>query len=363
MSAISEMTRQAVDLRVCVDVAAKLTATATAAAARLGEDLSPYDAAKAARTTLAEVKDALEMAQRRAQQFDNTITHLSHVLPFLEEGWAEQRALLRHAIDENAEDGLASWLNYWFAAASSRRIGALRRLQSGIALPLGERISDATDALAGNDRSLPHKVLEAYRVLQIGADGVRVGPRQVPDRLVLADHGPGHYEPDHSVREGLRLLAARLALHYGLPDQADAMLAAGGQNTAARLALRSRSARLRGDSDEAESLLGQARDLDPHDLDVTAASITRARQRGKPDSALDYARASAGALLSLSDSHSDIEGDIGRLIGPPAELWIALAERARDEGNSDHALRFLDPYMRLDQQLGRVLRQRRRALP
>ncbi len=342
MSASSEMTRQAVDLRVRVDAAAKLTATATAAAASLGEGLSLHDAAVAVRKVLADVKDALEVAQRRAQQLDNTITHLSRVLPFLEEGWAQQRALLRHAIDENAQDGLASWLNYWFAAASSRRVGALRRLQSDIALPLGALISDAAVALAGNDRSLPHKVLQAYRVLQIGADGVRVGPRQVPDRLVLADHGPGHYEPDHSVREGLRLLAARLALHYGLPDQADAVLEASGQNTAARLALRSRSARLRGDSDEAESLLGQARDLDPHDLDVSAALIAQARQRGKADSALDYARASAGALLSLSDSLSDVEGDIGRLIGPPGELWIALAERARDEGNRDHALRFVD---------------------
>jgi hypothetical protein len=334
MSALAEMTQQAVDLRAHVDVAAKRTATATASAARLGKDRSPHDAAVAARKALAEVKDALEVAQRRAQQLDNTITHLSRVLPFLEEGWAEQRALLRRAIDENAQDGLASWLNYWFAAASSRRMGALRRLQSDFALPLGERMSDAADALAGNDLPLPHKVLQAYRVLQIGADGVRVGPRQVPDRLVPADHGPGHYEPDHCVREDLRLLAARLALHYGLPDQADTMLHAG-PNTAARLALRSRSARLRDDSDEGESLLGQARDLDPHDLDVTEASIVQARQRGKADSALDYARASVGAFLSLSDV-----GDIGRLVDPPAELWIALAERARDEGNRDRALGF-----------------------
>ena len=340
MSAIAEMIQQAVDLRVQV-VAAELTATA-AAVECLGADLSPHDAAAMARKVLADAKDALEVAQRRVQQLDNMITHYSRVLPFLEEGWKEQRDRLRHAIDENAQDGLASWLNYWFAAASSRRVGALRWLQSDVALPLGERMSDAADALAGNDRLPWHKVLEAYKVLQIGADGVRVGPRQVPDRLVSADHGPGHYEPDHSVREDLRLLAARLALHYGLPGQADAVLDAGGQNTAARLALRSRSARLRDASDEAESLLGQARDLDPHDLDVTVALIAQARQRGKADSALDYARASAGALLSLSDSLSDVEGDIGRLIGPPAELWIALAERARDEGNRDHALRFLD---------------------
>lgn len=342
MSAIAEMNRQAVDLRARVDITAELTATVTAAAACVGEGLRPHEAAAAARKVLADVKDALEAAQRRAQQLDDTITHLSGVLPFLEEGWAEQRGLLRHAIDDNAQDGLASWLNYWFAAASSRRVGALRRLQSEFALPLGERMSDAADALAGTDRPLPRKVLQAYRVLQIGADGVRVGPRQVPDRLTLADHGPRHYEPDHSVREDLRLLAARLALHCGLPGQADAVLDVGDQHTAARLALRSRSATLRDASDEAESLLGQARDLDPNDLDVTAASIALARQRGKADSALDYARASVRALLSLSDSLSDVEGDIGRLIDPPAELWIALAERAQDEGNRDHARRFLD---------------------
>ena len=332
MSSIAEMIRQADEqLSIQVNVAAGLAVAA--AAEHLDEARSLRDAAVAARRALAERGRALDTAQLRIRQLDNAVAHLSRVLPFLEEGWAEQRDLLERAISRDAQDGLASWLNYWFAAASSRRIDALRRLQSDVALPaaaatVAERMSVATRALDERDWQLCREVLE------IGSDGAQVGQRQVPDWKAPGDQGPRL-----AVREELRLMAARLALHNGLADYADVMLGAAdqGQSTAPRLALRSRSARLRGADGEVEALLRQARDLDPRDLDVTVESIAQARRRGEPDTALDHARSAVGSLLSLHD----IDGDIARLVDPPAELWIAVAERASDEGDRDGARRFL----------------------
>src|ERR1035437_4883816 len=333
MSSTAQISRRAEERRrTQLNVAAGLAMAA--AAERLDEAPSPHDATVVARRVLAERRRALDTAQLRVRQLDNTVVHLSRVMPFLEEGWAEQRDTLKHAISDNAQDGLASWLNYWFAAASFRRADALLRLQSDVALPpaasiVANRMSVATRALADDDWQFCHGVLE------IGVDGVQVGPRQVPDCRIPGDRGP-----DDSVREYLRLLAARLALHNRLPDQADAMLGANSQDqsTAPRLALRARSARLRGAGSEAESLLKQARDLDPRDLDVTVASIAQARQRGELDTALDNARSAVETLLSLSD----VDSDIGRLVDAPAELWITIAERAWDEGDRDAAQRFLD---------------------
>ena len=328
MSVIGELIRRADErLRSQAGVAAGLTD----AVARAGLDqiASPDKALVAAHTLLADRREALAAAQRRVRQLDDTVTRLVRALPFLEEGWPEQRVRLQATIREDPEAGLADWLNYWFGAASSRRLDALRRLRSNVPLPpgranIGERLSVAARALAEDDW------LPCQEILLLGATGVRVGNRQVPDRP-----GPDYREPDDQVREDLRLLAARLALHNGLHDQADAALK--GPDTAPRLALQSWVARLAGKGDDAESLLAKARDLDPYDLDVTAESIARARQRRDVYDALDVARAAVAAFPSLGD----IDGDIGRLVGPPPEIWVALAERARDEDDHDSARRFL----------------------
>ena len=332
MSFIVETIRQADErLRAQFNIAAGL---AEAVAAQRLDEVPSRDDATVARQVLADRKRALEEAQRRVEQLDCLVQHLSRVMRFRPEGWPEERALLEHAISEDAQDGLASWLNYWFAAASSRRIGALQRLQADVALPpaaqiVAERMAVATRALAEKDWQLCHEVL------QIGGDGVQIGPRQIPDR-----QAHGRQEPDDPVREDLRRLTVRLALHNGLPYQAEDVLGADGQDqdTAPRLALRARSARLRRAGREAESLLREAQDLEPRDLDVAAESIAQARQRGEPDTALDYARSAVEVLLSLAD----VEGDLGRLVDPPAELWFAVAERAWEEGDHDVARRLLD---------------------
>ena len=332
MSSIAELIRQADD-----QLSRQLTAAAGLAAAAAAEQLdgarSLHDVAVEVRRALAEWGGALDTAQLRIQQLDNAVVHLSRVLPFLDAGWAEQRDLIERAISQDARDGLASWLDYWFAAASSRRIDALKRLQSDVTLPpaaatVAERMSVATRALADKDWQL------CREILQIGCDGLQVGQRQVPEWKARGDPGQGL-----AVREELRLMAARLALHHELTDQADVLLdvADHGQPTAPRLALRSRSARLHGADAEAEALLTQARDLDPRDLDVTVELIAQAHRREEPDAALEHARSTVGSLLSLND----IDGDIARLVDPPAELWIAVAELASDEGDRNGTRRFL----------------------
>jgi tetratricopeptide (TPR) repeat protein len=340
MSAIAELTRAADErLRAQVNVVTKLAASAVAG--RLDGPAGPHDAAVAARRVLAELASALDTAQLRVQELDDAVAHFAHVLPFLEEGWPRQQALLTRAIDENPLDGLASWLNYWFAAASTHRVDALRRLLADVPLPggadiLAERIAEATDGLAENDWA------RCYEIVLTGADGLRVGLREIPDQPVPkeGEGGPGQFEPSQPVRENLRLLAVRIALHDQLPDQADAVLRKDclDRDSAARLALRSRLARSRGQADAANSLFKRARDKNPRDMDAVMESMLRVRERGEPGRALQYARDAVSELLSLGD----VEGDISRLIDPPAELWIALAERAEDNAEHDRALYFLD---------------------
>jgi len=332
MSSIADLFRQA-DKR--LQSQAKV-AGLTEAAAGAGLDEMPLtsEALVVARRLLADRTEALAAAQRQVRQLEDTVAQLSRALPFLEGSWPWQRDLLRKAISDDAGAGLAEWLNYWFAAASARRFAALRRLQSDVSLPgeyrvMGERLAVAARGLAEDDW------LPCREILLLGAAGVRVGRRQVPDRLVPDRLVPGGHEPDLAVREDLRLLAARLALHNGRLDEAGDVL--GTDESAPRLALRSQLARLRGDVAQAEALFRQSRDYTVGDLDVVAESITRARQRGDMDGALDDARAVVEALPSLAD----IDGDMGRLVGPPSELWIALAERARDEEDDDSARGFL----------------------
>lgn len=327
MSGSGEMIRRAGErLSAGVNDAAALAALASATGVE--EALDPRGAAVAARKTLADLKQALATAQLRATRLDSAVAHVSGVLPFLEEGWQARRVWLQQAIYQDTREGLAAWLDDWFTAASSRRVDALWRLLSDITVPHGaevvsKRLSDATDALAKKDW------LRCHKVLQIGADGVHVGPRQVPDE---------------QVRENLRLLSARLALGDRLLDQAAALLPGQGKNTkdeqqaasGAQTALRARLARM-GRGGEPAALLAQAREKSPADLDVAVESIAQARDRGEQDSALDYARTAVRTLPSLIDA----DGDAGRLVDPPAELWIALAERARDEGDYESADDFL----------------------
>jgi hypothetical protein len=295
------------------------------------------EVAATAREILAKRKRALETARLRICQLDDTVVEVSRLMPFLQEGWAEQRASLEQAKSQSDQDGLAAWLNYWFTAAGSFRIDALGRLRSDVPLPPTssipvKRINDATEAFLKDQKTWRDVDWQTcHDALELGIQGVEVGSRQVPDRLVQ-----GHWEPDQVVRENLRLLYIRLALRHGRFDEADAALGPADQNqgTAPQLALQSRLARLRGADEKAGSLLRWARDLDPHNLDVTVESIEQARRRGESDCALDSARSAVGALRSLVD----VDAGIRRLLDAPPELWIAVAERARTRRKTAPAL-------------------------
>ncbi|MEU8404417.1 hypothetical protein AB0C28_55400 [Nonomuraea sp. NPDC048892] len=313
MSSITEMIRRADgQLRRQLDVDAGLRQIA----ARAQDGKVPR--------LLAARRRALEEALLRLGRLADAVEHFSVVRPFLAEGWPEERARLRQVLAGDLLTGLGEWLGYWFTAASRLRTEAMDRLEADVPLPaaasvLATRISMANRALAAGDWNLCHELLE------LGHHGLRVG------------RWAG---PEESVQEDLRLLAARLALRHGFLDEAGAIIGegAGEPDSAARLALRSRYARGRGQTDVADALLKRARELDPRDLDATVEAIALARELGDLGLALDDARAAAEAFLSLSD----IEGDVNRLVDVPCELYIALAEWARDEDDRDRALGLLD---------------------
>ncbi|GAA1694638.1 hypothetical protein GCM10009733_107980 [Nonomuraea maheshkhaliensis] len=313
MSSIAELIRRADRrLRRQLDVDAGLRQIA----ARAQEEKMPR--------LLAARRRALEEALLRLDRLAGAVEHLSAVRPFLAEGWPEERDRLRGALATDLPTGLGEWLGYWLTAASRRRTEAMDRLEAEVPLPaaasvLAHRISVANRALATGDWNLCHDLLE------LGHRGLRIG---------------SWTGPEDGVREDLRLLAARLALRNGLLDEAGAVIGegAGEPDSAAWLALRSRYARACGQAEVAEALLQRARELDPRDLDATAEAIALARDIGDPGLALDDARAAAEAFLSLSD----VEGDVNRLVDVPCELYIALAEWARDEDDRDRALSLLD---------------------
>ncbi|WP_030684379.1 hypothetical protein [Streptomyces sp. NRRL B-1347] len=270
---------------------------------------------------LAERHRGVEKASASLDQLTADVKHRLAALPFLPEGWSEQRDRLQEALASDVRTGLGHWLGYWFTAASRCRVDAMDRLRTGVPPPVGalftRRISLATRALARSDWDLCHEVLA------LGCQDLDIG------RWKGLDDG---------VRDDLRLLLARLALLHHLPEEADKALGGSQPSSAAHFALRSRTARLRGATEKADRLFREARELDPRDLDTTVEAITRARQNGMPELALDEARTAAEAFSSLSD----VEGDINRLVDIPGELYVALAERLRREGDRSSALCLLD---------------------
>jgi tetratricopeptide (TPR) repeat protein len=311
----AELVRQADDRlrrQLCID------AGLDAASALLADEaLSLHGRVADAQGLLTDRRKAVEEAGRDISRLSRDLEHLSQALPFLPEGWPEQRDALRRTIRDTPDDGEKGWLRYWFTAASRYRIEALNRLHADVPLPvtaspLIKRMATATRALTDGDWHRCHQVLE------LGLDMIE----------------------DRRTSEDLNLLITRLALKSQLFDQADAVIDRNdpGQCSAPWLALRARSAEFRGDSKASAWLLRQARDTDPRDLDVCLASIILTHGRQDPEATIQEAHAAVGALPSLTD----VNGDIGRLVQVPAELWIAVADRAHDEGDDLAAADYLN---------------------
>jgi tetratricopeptide (TPR) repeat protein len=272
----------------------------------------PSEAIEAAIELLGARVRAVTAARKDLRRLLAQLTHLATVLPFTAEGWPERKAELEALLRSDSVEGLAAWLDSWFAALAGCRMPALERLVKDIELPPGaqllvERCSLAVAALTARSWSLAEPMLAA------GIKGQRVGDQAVPS-------------PD--VRTDLALLLTRLALDQHLPEAAERTLAHVDAGAAVE-ALRARTFFLRGDRAAAREHLERGSALDPTDLDVSVATIEEANADGQPTLALDAARMAVDSVLSVEDMGDSLV----RLIVAPAELWTALAERALEEAD------------------------------
>ena len=282
------------------------------------------EAAAGARRMVLDRIDALEKAQAELQELLAKLEHLQAILAYTQEGWPDERARLRSLARTNPVAGIAAWLRYWYGAAESHRLDALDRLVREVRLPAGaeliaERGATAAAGLRDRDWSLAAPMLAA------GAARIRVGDHEVPDPEVQAS---------------LQLLLARLALANGKLQEAGEILgeARTGPDNAAVLALRARRHRLAGNPGPAEKLLEKAHEANPGDLDVVDELVSRASEGEQVDIAMAAAKVGVDALSSLLD----VDSDLGRLLEPPAELWLAVADRARRDGFPELAEHALD---------------------
>jgi len=292
----------------------------------LEEPGAPSSAVSEAKRLVRDRARAHRAVAHELDQLRGRMAYLAEVLAFREEGWPERKAEIEALFAEDPLEGLAAWLDDWFRAASYRWVDALVRLAEVEAIPPGaelllERCRTAARGLAEPSWYAARGMLEA------GAAGIAVGGRVVPHQ---------------SVRKALRLLLIRLILDEfaresdeargeRLMIEADQELSAASPSPAAD-ALRARWHRLRDEEDHALRRLEEAGEEVTADLDVAVERILRARLANRFDFALEAARAAIDALPTLSD----IDAQLARLVSsPPAELWIAVAERALEEGDLD----------------------------
>jgi hypothetical protein len=325
MNSVAELVRRAAErLRTENEIDAGLNKVAEKAKAE--RDL--VKAATIARRLLRERLEALEDAEARLRDLIDKIGHLRAIMSYTLDGWPRERERLRSLTQKDPTAGIAGWLQYWYTAAGSYRLDAVAWLADEVPLPEGVDLLAERGKLAANGLKQLNWHLAAP-LLGAGATGLRVD---------------GHKVPKPEVQTSLRLLLGRLALAAGKLDQAEEILRAEDYVIdAAVLALQARRHRLAGDPEAGRSLLVKAQDLDPGNLDVVAELIVQARESGQADAAIEAARLGVDALGSLFD----IRSDLGRLLEPPAELWIAVSDRARAEGTLELSSRALDEAERL----------------
>jgi hypothetical protein len=321
MHSVADLVRRTAErLRAEREIEAALDKVAVTASAE--GDLAR--AATTARRLLRERIEALEDAETKLWDLIDMIGHLRAIVSYTSDGWPQERERLRSLMRTDPAGGIARWLQYWYTAAGSHRLDSMAWLVDQVSLPegadlLAERCRLAALGLRQRNWHLAAPMLKA------GAAGLRVDGREIPESEVQAS---------------LQLLLARLALTAGMLDQADEVLQAAQVHdvSAPALALQARRRRMADDPQAARSLLVKAQDLKPGDLDVVTELILYAREVTQADAAMEAARVGVDALGSLFD----IDSDLGRLLDPPAELWIAVADRARREGVGELASRALD---------------------
>jgi hypothetical protein len=140
--------------------------------------------------------------------------------------------------------------------------------------------------------------------------------------------------PAANIRSELSLMLGRLALvnrRYG--EASRCLDQARIRKQPASMALRAKLLALKDKPEAATSLLEEAQELDSTDPDVAAQSIEDARSSHDWATALQTAEDAVSAIPWLDEVNSEI----GKLLVPPAELWLAAAKRARAE-NTDSAV-------------------------
>jgi tetratricopeptide (TPR) repeat protein len=308
----------------------------------------PRDALTSAKRALEQRVEALEVAQEVVERLLASADQVEAILPFTQDGWEQRQGELGSLLRANPIAGLSAWVSDWFTAASDRRTAAMERLvHAELPVPPGaalavERCALATRALADPSLDRSWNITEA--VLAPGANGI-----QLQETV-----------PAKAVRSKLFVLMARLAIHHGFPREANAALdkAEAGGSSAACAAIRARLARDAEDDETASAQLERALSADPTDLDVSVELISRARADRSTETALHAARAAIDALPSLVD----IDADLGKLVDPPAELWLAVAERGVREGDAGIVVTALDRASELassDDELRAIIAERR----
>jgi Tfp pilus assembly protein PilF len=252
------------------------------------------------------------------------------------------------ALDADTTAGLAAWIEEWAQAAAGAREGFPD--SAGLTIPLGSLL--VVDRLATAQRALDQRAWHLARpVLRAVAAGLRV-----------ADH----QAPAPTVRAGLHLLLARIALALG-EDPSDELAAAQtmGAGPAGLAVVQAWAARQHNQPGEAADHLAHARasaTADPAGPSVLAEILTESVAQAR---SISTARDELAALAALGQI-PDLPAELLRLVQPvPAELWLAIAERAAAPPDAQAVEAALDRAERAagsDEQLRASIREQRAEL-
>ena len=264
--------------------------------------------------------DALGHAASEMHNLSRSIRRLRRIYPYTINGWPVERRRLEALLVSDPDAVSTQWLHHVAATAGAARLSALARVVEEGPLPaahagLRDRTAACLDGMNRRSHPLAAPLLRTCLAMQ-------------------ADHS---LPLSAGTTRRLVLVIARLAIVNESFDDAEALLTDEVEvPRAARLALRASVAHGRGREDEARRLLSEARAVDARDLDV----VTETLRWGAVG--LERAEAMARAAIQSAACFFDIEHDLEPLLDPPAQLWIAVAERASEEAGQPLADRALD---------------------
>lgn len=261
--------------------------------------------------------ESLRTSAEDVERAQASITHLAAVLKFSEERWPVRKRELAALFADDPDRGLRELLGEWYEAISQGRTAAADQFLE-LELPAGgELLLDRMSTVSLALRQANWQAAQA--ILRLGADGMLVG---------------GHTVPAARVRRDVRLVLIRLALLESMFDAAEQDLGEIDTDpTPAVVALRTRWRRLQGltDTDDDLGFLGREAAAD---LDVATELIAKARADDQREVALNAARVAVDAIPALFDVEEDLASPTR---DTPAEIWLAVGERALREGDFDPA--------------------------